>query len=173
MEQHLRDRRSMYRASRRTNRVRPNHVSPQQRRDGNPVCLGLRAYPRNCSTERNRNGTADGPIHDTARRWGSVRTVICQVAWDQPEIAAMRIYLIALALLAGLGAASAEEWPARPIKLIVPYSAGGSGDIVARGLAQKLTESLGRSVVVDDRPGASGNIGTADVAKSPPDGYTL
>jgi tripartite-type tricarboxylate transporter receptor subunit TctC len=85
----------------------------------------------------------------------------------------MRIYLIVLALLAGLGAASAEEWPARPIKLIVPYSAGGSGDIVARGLAQKLTESLGRSVVVDDRPGASGNIGTADVAKSPPDGYTL
>jgi tripartite-type tricarboxylate transporter receptor subunit TctC len=55
----------------------------------------------------------------------------------------------------------------------VPYSAGGSGDIVARELAQQLTVSLGQSVVVENRPGASGNIGTADVAKSTPDGYTL
>jgi tripartite-type tricarboxylate transporter receptor subunit TctC len=70
-------------------------------------------------------------------------------------------------------AAVAEQWPARPIKIVVPYSAGGSGDIVARELAQKLTTSLGRSVYVDNRPGASGNIGTEYVAKSAPDGYTF
>jgi tripartite-type tricarboxylate transporter receptor subunit TctC len=85
----------------------------------------------------------------------------------------MRVLLLVLAICAAFGAARADEWPARPIKLIVPYSAGGSGDIVARELAQKLTVSLGKSVVVENRPGASGNIGTADVAKSLPDGYTL
>jgi tripartite-type tricarboxylate transporter receptor subunit TctC len=85
----------------------------------------------------------------------------------------MRILLLVLAICATFGAARADEWPERSIKLIVPYSAGGSGDIVARELAQKLTVSLGQSVVVENRPGASGNIGTADVAKSTPDGYTL
>jgi len=85
----------------------------------------------------------------------------------------MRVILFVLTMLSLVGSARAEDWPDRPIKLIVPYSAGGSGDIVARELAQKLTVSLGQAVVVENRPGASGNIGTADVAKSPPDGYTL
>lgn len=85
----------------------------------------------------------------------------------------MRLLWVFLALLGLAGTARADGWPDRPIKLIVPYAAGGSGDIVARELAQKLTNSLGQAVVVEDRPGASGNIGTADVAKSPPDGYTL
>ena len=85
----------------------------------------------------------------------------------------MRVFLLLLTMLTVIGPARADEWPERPIKLIVPYSAGGSGDIVARELAQKLTASLGQAVVVEDRPGASGNIGTADVAKSAPDGYTL
>lgn len=85
----------------------------------------------------------------------------------------MRILLLILSICAALGVARADEWPSRPVKLIVPYSAGGSGDIVARELAQKLTGSLGESVVVENRPGASGNIGTADVAKATADGYTL
>jgi tripartite-type tricarboxylate transporter receptor subunit TctC len=85
----------------------------------------------------------------------------------------MRVFLLVLAICAAFGTARADEWPARPIKLIVPYSAGGSGDIVARELAQKLSMSLGQPVVVENRPGASGNIGTANVAKSPPDGYAL
>jgi tripartite-type tricarboxylate transporter receptor subunit TctC len=86
----------------------------------------------------------------------------------------MRVLLLVfLAICAVFGPACADEWPERPIKLIVPYSAGGSGDIVARELAQKLSISLGQPVVVENRPGASGNIGTADVAKSTPDGYTL
>ncbi|HEY7248052.1 MAG TPA: tripartite tricarboxylate transporter substrate binding protein [Xanthobacteraceae bacterium] len=85
----------------------------------------------------------------------------------------MRVLLFILAICAAFDTARAEEWPGRPIKLIVPYSAGGSGDIVAREVAQKLSMSLGQSVVVENRPGASGNIGTAAVAKSPPDGHTI
>ncbi len=81
--------------------------------------------------------------------------------------------IILCALTTTVSAAVAEEWPIRPIKIVVSYSAGGSGDIVARELAQKLTASLGRSVYVDNRPGASGNIGTEYVAKSAPDGYTF
>jgi tripartite-type tricarboxylate transporter receptor subunit TctC len=89
-------------------------------------------------------------------------------------VGVMRALLIILCALTTIAIdAVAEEWPTRPIKVVVPYSAGGSGDIVARELAQKLSTSLGRSVYVENRPGASGNIGTEYVAKSAPDGYTL
>jgi tripartite-type tricarboxylate transporter receptor subunit TctC len=69
--------------------------------------------------------------------------------------------------------AQADDWPNRPVKIVVAYAAGGSGDIVARALAQKLMESIGQSFFVENRPGASGNIGTDFVAKAAPDGYTL
>jgi tripartite-type tricarboxylate transporter receptor subunit TctC len=83
------------------------------------------------------------------------------------------ISVIVCALITIAGDAVAENWPTRPIKLVVPYSAGGSGDIVARELAQKLSTSLDRAVYVENRPGASGNLGTEYVAKSAPDGHTL
>ena len=69
--------------------------------------------------------------------------------------------------------ALAQEWPNRPIKLIVPYTPGTGQDTIARTLAPKLTEKLGQSIVIENRPGAAGNIGTEMVAKSAPDGYTL
>ncbi|MGH8639667.1 MAG: tripartite tricarboxylate transporter substrate binding protein [Burkholderiales bacterium] len=81
-----------------------------------------------------------------------------------------------LVLAAALGAASAigaENYPVRPIRMIIPSGAGGITDILGRVLAQKLTESLGQQVIVDNRPGASGIIGSQIVAKSAPDGYTL
>ena len=68
---------------------------------------------------------------------------------------------------------AAEVFPTRPIRLIVPYPAGGGTDIVGRVLGQKLHESLGQPVVIDNRGGAGGTIGTALAAKSGPDGYTL
>ena len=77
------------------------------------------------------------------------------------------------ALAAWAGGAQAQAYPAKPIRMIVPYVAGGAADITARTLAQKLSESLGVAVIVDNRPGANGGIGTDIVAKSAPDGYTL
>src|SRR6266700_2927696 len=67
----------------------------------------------------------------------------------------------------------AANWPTRPIHLIVPFPAGSSPDLIARILAEKLPQSLGQAVVVENRPGAGGNLGTGLVAKAAPDGYTI
>ena len=87
----------------------------------------------------------------------------------------IRIVPAVLALvLAGLsGGVCAQTYPDKPVRLIVPFGAGGPGDILGRLMSKKLTESLGQSVVVDNRAGASTIIGTEMAAKSAPDGYTL
>lgn len=69
--------------------------------------------------------------------------------------------------------AQAQAYPSKPIRLVLPFPAGGPTDIVGRILGQKLSEALGQPVVQDNRPGAGGNLGADQVAKSPPDGYTL
>src|SRR5437762_8636071 len=78
--------------------------------------------------------------------------------------------IIALLLL---GTAQAQDYPARPIKLVVPIGPGGGTDILARHMAQKMSERLHQAVVVENRPGAGTILGTEYVAKSAPDGYTL
>ena len=75
-------------------------------------------------------------------------------------------------LLSGPTHAQNTAYPARPVKFIVPITPGGSNDVVARVIAQKLTEQWGQAVTVDNRPGAGMNLGADLVAKSPPDGYT-
>jgi tripartite-type tricarboxylate transporter receptor subunit TctC len=82
------------------------------------------------------------------------------------------IFAVSGALLAS-GAAYAESYPDKPIRLVVPVAPGGANDILARAIGPKLTESWGKPVVVDNRPGGGGTIGTALVAKAKPDGYTL
>ena len=78
----------------------------------------------------------------------------------------------ACALFAMAGAA-AQQWPAKPIHLVVPYPPGSSPDTLARTIAEPLSAALGQSIVIDNKPGAGGNIGTRMVAKAAPDGYTL
>lgn len=85
----------------------------------------------------------------------------------------LRALSFALLFLFSCASAPAQQWPQRPVHLIVPYPAGGGTDTIARVLAQKLGDSFGQSFVVENKSGASGMIGAAAVAKSDPDGYQL
>ncbi|HSQ04172.1 MAG TPA: tripartite tricarboxylate transporter substrate-binding protein, partial [Burkholderiales bacterium] len=83
----------------------------------------------------------------------------CSIAWA--------------AMVAVASPVAAQDYPAKPIRIVVPFPPGGGTDIVTRTLTQKLGETLGASFVIDNRSGAGGTIGTDIVAKSAPDGYTL
>jgi len=88
----------------------------------------------------------------------------------------MRTLIAAGAVLAacqGIVQAAADEWPARPLRLIIPFPPGGSNDIIGRMMGLHLGERLGKSVVIDNRGGAGGNLGIDIAAKSDPDGYTM
>ena len=87
----------------------------------------------------------------------------------------MLIRIFAIFMLATLasGLAAAQPYPAKPIRLIVPFAAGQGADVAARLIAQKLGDEIGQPLVIDNRPGAGGNIGAQAAAKAPPDGYTL
>jgi tripartite-type tricarboxylate transporter receptor subunit TctC len=78
-----------------------------------------------------------------------------------------------LALAVAGTQAGAQPWPTRPIRAIVPYTAGSATDITARVILNQLSSELGQPIVVENRAGAGGTIGTAAVAKSEPDGYTI
>ena len=84
-----------------------------------------------------------------------------------------RLVLCSWATLMCAAVAHAADWPSKPIRIIVPYVPGGSADMLGRVLAQKLPDTLKQSVVVENRPGFTGVIGSELVAKSTPDGYTL
>ncbi|MGB7541641.1 MAG: tripartite tricarboxylate transporter substrate binding protein [Burkholderiales bacterium] len=84
-----------------------------------------------------------------------------------------RIVLAVLALALSCGNALAQSWPSRPIRYIVPFPPAGATDILARIIADKISGPLGEPVVVENRPGAAGNVGTEMVVKAPADGYTI
>ena len=89
------------------------------------------------------------------------------------RFAAGVVAVCAVSLFAPSPALAQADYPSKPIRLVVPFPPGGTTDILARAVAQKLTEAWHQQVIVDNRPGAGGNIGSDLVAKSPPDGYTL
>src|SRR5688500_8329539 len=84
-----------------------------------------------------------------------------------------RAGLAAAVLLLAPSAATAQAYPVKPVRIVCSWPPGGSNDVVARVLAQRLTDALGQSFIVENRAGATGTIGSDLVAKSPPDGYTI
>src|SRR5213592_2198501 len=84
-----------------------------------------------------------------------------------------RIVALALLILCAAMPANAEDWPAKTVRLIVPFGAGATPDTIARLIADKLQQKLGQNFIVENKPGASGMTGTDTVAKAEPDGYTI
>jgi len=81
--------------------------------------------------------------------------------------------LLGCALLLAGSQVTAQDWPVKPIRFVVPFSAGGANDLMARAAAEGASKELGQPVIIENKPGAGGNLGSAYVAKSPPDGYTF
>src|SRR6476661_1228707 len=89
----------------------------------------------------------------------------------KPPMKSLLVFAMSIASIAPAHAQT--TYPTHPIRWIVPFTPGGSADVFARPIAQKMSESMGQQVVVENRPGSGGVIGSEVVAKAPPDGYTL
>src|SRR5689334_16629074 len=105
--------------------------------------------------------------------WGRIsRPRLAERSCVTRRFSALPYKKLLIALLLPI-AAIAQPYPSKPVRLVVPFAAGGTTDVLARLMGQKLSESLGQQFVIDNRPGANGNLGTEMAVKSPADGYTL
>src|SRR5262245_42591991 len=98
---------------------------------------------------------------------------LCFNAWKTRVNALVAVALALAALVLDAGGALAQSYPSKPIRIVVPFVAGGAVDALARMVGAKVSEQLGQPVIVENRPGAGGNVAADAVAKSPPDGYTI
>jgi tripartite-type tricarboxylate transporter receptor subunit TctC len=101
------------------------------------------------------------------------RSIRMKIAVRMMSVAAAGLFALVGGAAGAQGSAAEAAYPSRPIRIIVPFAAGGAADLMARTVGQKLSATLGQAVVVENRPGAGGNIGADAAAKSSPDGYTL
>ncbi len=127
--------------------------------------------PRARWTLRPSGRISTSKISPIARRSASSRTTKAEIPMFRPSRVACGMLAIALCTLAA--GAAAQAYPAKAIRMIMPFPPGGPTDIVGRLVAAKVSEQIGQSVVADSRPGASGNVGLEIASKSPPDGYTI
>jgi len=111
------------------------------------------------------------PIGPAFQRTETHMTALAPSSFRRTALASSAIALL-LAACGGTALAQAA-WPAKAVKIVVPYAPGGAVDVVTRKMAQKLTEQTGQSFIIDNKPGATGTIGVAQVARAEPDGYTL
>src|SRR5450759_3662354 len=100
------------------------------------------------------------------------RRIVSRFTWSGTRGFGLAKWLLVFAALCGSSTWS-QDYPNRPIKIVVPFTPGGGNDVYARVIAEKLRERFGQPVIVENKPGAGGDIGTNFVAKSAPDGYTL
>src|SRR5260370_27976721 len=100
-------------------------------------------------------------------------TMVASALWRRCPAALAASIALLMAAIASVPAAEQDRFPQRPIRLIVPFTAGGAYDVVARLVAEAMSKNLGGSIVVENRPGAGGNFGAQAVATAPPDGDTL
>src|SRR5215831_15172589 len=133
-------------------------------------------------TRGSRDGArAEGLWHNDVRQEDFTQEDLTQEDLTQEELgghtmreaSSLLAAWVAALLPAALGPAAAETYPARPITLVVPFAPGGSASTVARSVADKMSETLGQQIVIDNRGGAGGTVATRSVAKAPPDGYTI
>jgi len=139
-----------------------------------PLPVGLASGGRTATDAReNRRPARRGGLNDVARLFISEDRLSGSSKFMTIHSRFAAVVALTLSSIVACSQASAQEYPSRPVRIIVPFGAGGPADVFARVVAQHLSDSLKQSFVVEDRPGAGSIIGTDAVAKSPPDGYTL